>query len=473
MSNDLISILVKDERVTVETARKRISRAISRSEKIIKINGVFKSKCSLLIYKFEDYVDYSESLLDGLKNNGQIYYHLIKMLEYHYGSLKKEDVYSFCSSPRANIKKHTNVDTVIQKLIGLDIIYEENGYVYLNSNYSLSTPNPKHSLAVEMVRRITLNQYVNLLSKTNFIAYNSVAFNNDVSGYTFCATAPSYLGNIGTPQRPAFVVINVLIGHDINKGDYIDPFIKKVNNLKAVNKNTKVIPILLHEYLPKPILDTLKSNGVITAFIDVVFSKEYSEAIKEFINLLTNSEALITKNIDEFIKIINKSVTVFVGNQNNIKGVLFEHCVALFYSIDGYRINIGKIIRDSSLKIHKEIDVFASKEHELVVCECKATKSMVDLPIIEKWLGDTIPQIRTWVTNNWNGDPKLIFEYWSISGFTEEAIAKLEEASSKTKKYTINYYNYSDMIRKGDKIQAKSFKDVLRKHYKELVPKEV
>jgi hypothetical protein len=29
------------------------------------------------------------------------------------------------------------------------------------------------------------------------------------------------------------------------------------------------------------------------------------------------------------------------------------------------------------------------------------------------------------------------------------------------------------MIRKGDKIQAKSFKDVLRKHYKELVPKEV
>ena len=99
-----------------------------------------------------------------------------------------------------------------------------------------------------------------------------------------------------------------------------------------------------------------------------------------------------------------------------------------------------------------------------IVAECKATRSKIDDKIILKWLNDTIPFTREWLQEN-NHTEKAEFQFWSVGGFTPEALELLKKAEAETKKYSIKYFDKQQMIDMARDKNDINFVRIMKTHF--------
>ena len=60
---------------------------------------------------------------------------------------------------------------------------------------------------------------------------------------------------------------------------------------------------------------------------------------------------------------------------------------------------------------------------------------------------------------------KIDFQLWSVSGFTDAAIALLEKAKEETKKYAIEYYEHDQMLEIAKKAGDQFFIEIMNEHF--------
>jgi Holliday junction resolvase len=107
---------------------------------------------------------------------------------------------------------------------------------------------------------------------------------------------------------------------------------------------------------------------------------------------------------------------------------------------------MNRKIHENGIRI-AEIDVMCVVGNtKIVIIECKAYSSSIDEDKIKIWK-EKIAIIYKWLKNNPdNNEKRIIFDFWSSSGFTKDAEKILLESQQTIKKYSISWKNHESII---------------------------
>ena len=181
-------------------------------------------------------------------------------------------------------------------------------------------------------------------------------------------------------------------------------------------------------------------------------------------NLIENAGAIIKKNPEYYIKLIDNIEKLAIGKTYNLKGDLFEMAVGYYHGQLCQSLEISKVIYYESEQ--KEIDVYAIYQDKVVFAECKGYNTPIDDEYIESWLSKKIHVIRKWALSCESlKNKKIEFEIWCTGGFTESSTFKLEEAKNKTKKYAINFFTLDSMRRVAREKGLPHFDKIIKTYY--------
>lgn len=462
LSNELIEYYSKNG-TSKDAVRKRISRV---GDPIFKLSGFFQNKQTFFYHK-DQYQDeiYFINLRKAIKNSARRYYSVIKAIEYHNGYIKKEHLASYSFSPIKNLKSHKNFKTIIEELKKLKFIFEDNDCYTLNDSLSIrSKNNYNYYKAVELSKELIINQFNDFTKSIGLISYDRGKSYSEYSKFQFCFTAPSYINGItaftaGKPQ-PAFVLADILLGNHIDE-DEVDFFLRKIAVVKTQSK-CNFLPFLIVDNVSQKAFKELKKQGIIVGFINKLFGREYEELLKSLLSTVTNAGTILKENPEAYLTLIEQFNKLIDGKTNNLKGDLFELAVGYYYSNLCQSLDVGKIVNYESQK--REIDVLAFFQEKIIASECKAYKTEIELGVIEKWMTDKIPIIYKSLIYN-NNEKEIIFEFWSTSGFTQEAIDYFDNKKNSIKKYKIKYYSEHEIMEKARKSKAKKITEIMRDYF--------
>ena len=444
------------------TGKDAIRKRLERLPKSIgRIRGFFKDNQTFFYYKEQQFTErYFYALIESLKTSAKQHYCIINSLQYHKGYIKKDELASYSFSPIENLKSHKNFSNVVRDLSRIGLIIEEEDYYTLSPN--ISSSNKSGYKAIEIVKKNILSHFYDLNRNIGFISYNGGNFNSEFSKFQFSFTAPSYICGL---SKPSFVLADIMIGGS-NDEENINFFLTKINTIKKTHKKSNFIPYLITDSLSNEAFSKLKENGIVIGLIDKLFGREYKELMESLIDVITNISVILKKEPNKFIEIIKKFDKLIDGKTNNLRGDLFEFIVGYYHSNLCQRIDIGKIYKDDGKK--KEVDVYASYQDKIILCECKAYKTPISLDIIEKWnekiafIYKVIEKNRSF-TSDKNRD--IIFEFWSISGFSEEATQYLQEKKNNLKKYKIEFYKRDEILKKAKDSNANKITDIMNEYF--------
>lgn len=470
LSSELLESLINNEKnLSNEAARKRLSRI---GNNVFSVRGMFANGQKLFfhrdIYQKEEYY---LGLREALEKAGKQYNIILKSLEYHFGSISAKHLASYSNNPINKLKGHLLFQSALIKLRDLNLVRFYDDYIYLAEDITDKKINHRYAKGVEIAKNFILLQFNDWARKIGMISYNSSKFHSDFGNYQFNLVAPSYIASLtkfsSNTIIPAFVIADILIGNTIHGSD-VDFFINKINVLKSQKNLANFIPILIVDSIENEALNKLKSNGIIIGFTEQLFGSEYKDLLDSLINLVTNAGAILKKNPEAYLDLMNKLNKLVDGKTNNLRGDLFEFAVGYYHGQLSKSIDISKSILFEGLQ--REIDVLSVYQNNITISECKGYNKQTSKEDIEIWLGEKVPIIRKWLlSQNLSDGKEIIFEYWSTGGFTDEAKSFLIERKSSTKKYTLITYDLDEMIFLAKKNRLKKFTEVLRNYYtKEL-----
>jgi hypothetical protein len=206
------------------------------------------------------------------------------------------------------------------------------------------------------------------------------------------------------------------------------------------------IPIFISDNFTKDAHKLLKEKGVVCAQISNLFSSAYADALRELVSIVKNASAVISNEPDKFVEYISK-ISSLEGKMGNLIGDLFEASVGYYFHTAGCKyFELNRIVKYDNKE--KEIDIYVEKDGKIKVVECKGIKSTLDHEYVVKWLSDNIPTIYKAIKEV-NSSAVIEFELWSTGGYNSKTVEMLNKAKISTKKYSINYFNASQIIEKA------------------------
>ncbi|UVD80092.1 hypothetical protein NWE55_02020 [Myroides albus] len=111
----------------------------------------------------------------------------------------------------------------------------------------------------------------------------------------------------------------------------------------------------------------------------------------------------------------------------------------------------------------------ANFEDKIIFRECKAYKNMVSKDIVEERFSKKVSKIfKNHHQNNYD-NKRCVFEFWSVSGFTEQALSFLKEKKGNTKKYDIEFYSEKEIMQKAKDSRAKKITNIMRDYFSDGV----
>ena len=462
LSSELIELIVENDKVSKDTARKRLSRL---KDPISKIKGLFSDNQIFFyhkkIYKKPEFYD---ALIEAFELSGKKYFAIINSVQYHYGFINKDRLAAFSFSPVKNLKGHRRFDSVVGKLIELGLVYEEESNYKLNSSICI-TENYQHSKSLEVVENFLLDQFNDWSRSIGLTSYDSARNYSEFAKFLWAYVSPSYITSLVRYNEkkiiPGFIVADILIGNR-NNNEAIIFFLKKLEVLKNLNNISSFLPFLITDYLDHSTFKILKEKGVIIGLVDKMFGDGYKELINSLINSITNAGAILKNNPNEYLKLIDSINKLVTGKTNNLKGDLFELAVGYYHGQKCKVLDIGKIIYLKEKQ--REIDVLAVYDDKIIIAECKGYKNKVDKDEIEKWVSEKVSVIRQWVLSiECYAHKKIVFEHWSTGGYTDEALDYINCLN--VKKYEIEFIDFKRMSEKSKEIESKKFKQILKEYY--------
>lgn len=462
LSSELITLIVENDKVSEETARKRLSRL---NDPINKIKGLFSDNQIFFyhkkIYKKSEFYD---ALIEAFELSGKKYFAIINSIQYHYGFIDKYRLAAFSFSPINDLKGHKRIDTMIRELIDLEVIYEEGTNYKLNSKIC-PIENHHHSKSLEIVENFLINQFNDWARGIGLTSYNTARYYSEFGKFSWAYVSPSYVSTLVKYNKgkrvPGFVVADILIGNKKNEVD-IDFFLKKIEVLKSITTMSTFLPFLVTDYLDVNIFKKLKAEGVIIALVDKMFGHGYKELIDALINSITNAGAILKNDPEAYIKLIDSINKLAIGKTNNLKGDLFELAVGYYHGQKCKGLNVGKIINFQGEQ--REVDVLAIYENKVIIAECKGYKSKISKDEIEKWVSEKINLIRKWLNSiEVYTQKEFVFEHWSTGGYTDEAIEYISKLQPK--KYKLEFIDSEKMLDKSKELESKKFKQILKEYY--------
>jgi len=465
LSGELAVCLQNKYGISNESARKIISRS---SSPISKIKNISFERNQRYIYLQEQFNTelYFRNLFSAFKSSSKNYYQILLAIQSNGGFVSKGVLANYSSAPIENLIRHLRYDLIIKRLIELNFISEE-----LDGYYQLLYPqtvngNLKNTKAIELAKKTVIQDFCDWLKKINLIAYNSdkgFYQQANFAKFQWSFTAPSYINDIADRKNnnPGFWIGDICIGKSADLED-VQFFIDKIDIIKTFRNIKRFIPVFIADNFTKEAHKLLKEKGIVCAKISNLFSDAYADTLRELVSIVKNTAAIISNEPEKFVEYINR-VALLEGKMGNLVGDLFESSVGYYFSRIGCNyFELNKIERYDN--IQKEIDVYVIRDGKIKIIECKGIKSPLDHEYVKKWLHENVPAIYKSLKQQ-NSEAVIEFELWSVGGFIDESLDLLGKAKVKTVKYSINFLDAPEIIRRAKEAKC----DVLLKSIESIL----
>lgn len=457
MSSELSLLLVSQFGIVKNTA----SQAITRDTSIIKIKGFFSSSQSFcFLEEHKEQIDFYDKLLASLFTYGKKYWYCLNALKMCGGIISQKYLECYTNYPIIPLKSHLPFKDVLQKFVEQEILIFNGNRYLLSPKYNKSFTNYAHYTTIEAIKEAVLDNFNSFIKNIGLISFNTGELFPEYGKFRFGFKGVSYVTGIMDGAKNGYVVADILLGHPIYAED-VKFFVDKLNTIKQFEKSSRLIPFLIVDDLDPEALNLLKSNGIVVGFIKELFGEKYAETLIELVAILNNAGASLKKTPEKYLDLINELKTYNKGLANNIKGTLFEFVIGHIHSVKCQNLDLGREIIDKNGNKH-EMDVVAIYNDKIVISECKATKSMMNLSVIEKWDGFKLPAFYDWIKGiEVYKEKDIVFEYWSTGGYTVDALARLTHLQASSKRFKIEYFDGDDLKEKAIKMKNKKLKEVI------------
>jgi len=457
ISSDLSDILVRDHGMLKNTA----SQMISRDQSILKVKGFFTSSQSFCYLEEQiNQSDFYDILLTSLFEHGRKYWYCLNALKMSGGIISQKYLECYTNYPIVPLKSHIPFREVLQKFVEQKIlIFNEDRYL-LSPKFNKSFTSYGYYTTIELIKDAVLENFHSWTKTIGFISFNTGETFKEYGKFSFGFKGVSYVTGLMDGTKNGFVVADILMGHPIYEND-VRFFIEKINTIKQFNKSSRLIPFLLVDDLDQNALKLLKANGIVVGFIKELFGQKYAETLIELVNILNNAGASLKQTPEKYLDLIRHLKKYNEGLANNIKGTLLEFVVGHLHSVKCQNLDLGREIIDINGNKH-EMDVLAIYDDKIVVSECKATKALIDRKTIDKWEHNKLSAFYNWVKSvEPYKEKNIVFEYWSTSGYTVEALGSLNHLKNSSKRFKVEFYDGNDIKDKAKAMKNKKLKEVI------------
>ncbi|MDT0678762.1 hypothetical protein [Autumnicola musiva] len=457
LSNELAKALERADKISYNTASQRVAR----NKKILKIKGYLSSNLSLcyLPSHIEDGILF-HALNKAMFENGRKYWYTLNALQLHGGIINQRFLECYTNYPVIALKGHLPFKKILQKFVTSEILNFNGEYYILSPKLIKTKVNSITYKTIEVIKENILTDFNSLTKNTGLISYRTGEKFSEFGKFRWAFKGVSNITGLMQGNTPGFIIADIIIGTPINEKDVMF-FIEKLKHIQSFKNPSKIIPFLIVDDLSKEALLVLKQHGIAIGFIRELFGQKYADTLKELVAVLNNAGASLKSSPEKYLDLIKELKKYNEGLANNIRGALFEFVVGHIHSTNSNSsIDLGREILEDNAR--HEIDVLANYPDKIILAECKAKRSKVDLKTVDKWLGIKIPAFRSWIgkQETWN-KKNIEFEFWSIGGFTEDAIEKLDSVISSVTKYKVSYFDGEDIRRKALSMKNKKLKEAL------------
>jgi hypothetical protein len=460
LSGELAKKLANIESIPTNTASQRITR----TKEILQIKGFFQSKQSLCYLPIHSIDDHLLSILSSaMFTSGRKYWYTLNALKMHEGIVSKKYLQCYTNYPVLPLAGHIPFDKVMGKFVTESIlVYNDDDYLY-SPQFSRHITNPLLHRTIELIKDSILTNFLSLARNTGLISYNSGELFGEFGKFQWAFKGLSPIIGLRSGKDFGYLLGDILFGKPFYKEDLLF-FTEKLNHIQSFKNASRLLPIVLIDDLDPAALQHLKQQGVVVGFIRELFGSKYAEALKELVTVLNNAGASLINDPEKYLQLITELKKYNKGLLNNIRGTLFEFVVGHIHREDCQSINLGREIIENYNR--HDMDVLAIYSNKVVVAECKALKRQIDSAEIVSWLHTKIPAFRSWLLRQETLKTKQMeFEYWSTSGFTADAIDKLDNASTETTKYKVTYYGPDTLRERAKQMGNKKLKEALDNYF--------
>lgn len=457
LSNDLSKTLEKSEKIPYNTASQRVAR----DKQILKIKGYFVSNLSLcyLSTHIENGVLF-DALNKAMFENGRKYWYTLNALKLHGGIINQRFLECYTNYPVKALKGHLPFQKIMQKFVASDILNFNGEYYIFSPKLVKTNINSITYKTIEVIKENILTDFNSITKNIGLISYHTGEKFGEFGKFRWAFKGVSNITGLMQKDKPGFILADIIIGTSIYETDVLF-FIEKLKHIQSFKNASRTIPFLIVDDLSKEALIILKQHGIAVGLLNELFGQKYADTLKELVAVLNNAGASLKSNPEKYLDLIKELKKYNEGLANNIKGALFEFVVGHIHSTNSNNsIDLGREILENNAR--HEIDVLANYPDRIVLAECKAKNSKVDLKTVDKWLGIKIPAFKSWIEKQETWKKKTIeFEFWSTGGFTDEAVLKLDHVVENSTKYKVSYFDAKDIRNKALSMKNKKLKEAL------------
>lgn len=438
------------EGVSPEAARQRISRA-KAPVKRLSSPRLPKRQQFLYLAEQRDTSEFIDALSEALLSTGSAHGRFLRGLLVHGGIVRASYGPVVTGLPVEPARNNRIYNDILSELKFLRLVkeVERPSGVYLE--LSTAGVSVQRYFALEVVQNIILAGIKGWLVRLNFSSNNKLETRDlnkslpQIGQFRFDFAGPSYISSLKrSPESNGFIVGDVIVGRELCKED-LKPFLWKVDALYAQRRANPVQAMLVAEGYESDALNELRRRGVILAGPTSVFGPELGNDIRTLVRTLENAAAVVAKDPKELYDLLARLQKI-EGVALNLRGIVIELAVAYLYQNQGYVTDIRQqVVCQDGLA---EIDVKAKSKTEIVCCECKgmSPKNLVSRDEIEKWLSGPVKRIKQWFCDS-NESPNVIrFEFYSSTGFTEDARELINHVEETHKKQPIRFFDGKEII---------------------------
>ncbi|HEY1871032.1 MAG TPA: hypothetical protein VGG71_08240 [Chitinophagaceae bacterium] len=456
ISSELAKLLSKREKITINTASQRVAR----NAEISQIKGFFKSNQSLCF--LPDHKNHNvlvERLIDAMYESGRKYWYTVNAIKMNEGVIGRTYLECYTNYPIIPLKGHIPFDNVMEKFVSQKILVSNNTDYQFSPDFSKMVTNPLLHRTIELIKDNILSDFNTLARNIGLVSYNTGTIFGEFAKFRWGYKGVSPIMGLREKNKFGFLLADIILGRPFYKQDVLF-FIEKIKHVQSFKNASKLFPILLVDNLDTEALTFLKSKGIVVGFLKELFGEKYATAINELITILNNAGASLKADPDKYLDLIHELKKYNEGLANNIKGTLFEFVIGHFHRLKCQSLDIGREIISDIGRV--DIDVLALYSDKTVFAECKAYKALVNEEIVDVWITKSIPAMRKWALGQDRlKDYLMEFEFWSISGFTEQALKDLQVAKEKTKAYQIGFFGPNELRDTALKTKNKKLKEAI------------
>ena len=482
-SSSLKKLMIQEHGLTSVNAAQIISRALRVTKEksgIDVMKNILPKRTGLLfISKEKNTEKFWKGVVREMQKSKGAYSYALNSIIARSGIVPIKHFHISCGSPPGKLKKHPSSVIVLKKLVDVNFVTTQDipglgECVVLNQAIGIKIDVPTLWLRLKL-EELILDCVALWLKNLNLSAYNQLKSRKDsdyVPIYVFSwdLSGISYLNALRKNEKgstkPGFVVVDLLMTKSVLGLIDIQPFIAKCNALRVHTnkKSVGLLEIFLTFKYDKEAFGELKKMGIMPATISNIFGEQLASSLFDTLDMLTGMGELDLEKTDTLLSELSR----IEGPALNIRGTMFTLIVGHILTREGWKIiSYDRVIKHGGKS--QEVDIIAERGEEILYVECKGKQpqNLVEEEEVNKWSEKTIPHTIRHQRETCVASKKMVFQFWSASGFTEDAQMNFD-----SQMVSLDGVEYLSTFSGPDEIKARvsvlkegSIMKVLNEHY--------